>query len=388
MSRGSIHRQPNGTWRARYRNPEGRDRSRNFDRKIDADRFLVSVEHSKQTGSYIDPSAGKITFKSYAENWRGKQIHRRGTEAQIETNLRRHVYPRIGHRAIASIRQSEVQSLVKVMIEGEGTGHPLAPSTVKTIYTWVSSIFTSAVADRVIAVSPCTGVRLPPVEKPSVVPWEVERVEAVRDGVPDRYKALVIFGAGTGVRISEALGLTVDRVDFLRRTVKIDRQLSRIAGGEPVLGPVKDRQNRPRLIPLPDVVLTALSEHLMKWPATSGDLIFTNHRNEPIRRTTFSDIWRKAVEPLGVPAGDGFHQLRHFYASLLIAHGESIKVVQERLGHTSAQMTLDTYSHLWPDSDDSTRAAVDLVLGDNGASSSVRERASVQQAPGAAGSVS
>ena len=215
MSRGSIHRQPNGTWRARYRNPEGRDRSRNFDRKIDADRFLVSVEHSKQTGSYIDPSAGKVTFKSYAENWRGKQIHRRGTEAQIETNLRRHVYPRIGHRAIASIRQSEVQGLVKVMIEGDGTGHPLAPSTVKTILTWVSSIFTSAVADRVIAVSPCAGVRLPPVERKSVVPWEVERVEAVRDGVPDRYKALVVFGAGTGVRISEALGLTVDRVDFL-----------------------------------------------------------------------------------------------------------------------------------------------------------------------------
>ena len=65
--------------------------------------------------------------------------------------------------------------------------------------------------------------------------------------------------------------------------------------------------------------------------------------------------------------GDGFHQLRHFYASLLIAHGGPIKVVQERLGHTSVQMTLDTYSHLWPDSDDSTRAAVDLVLGDYGA---------------------
>ena len=149
MSRGSIHKEPNGKWRARYRNPEGRDRSQNFDRKIDAERFLVSVEHSKQTGGYVDPSAGKITFKSYAEKWRGKQIHRRGTESQIETNLRRHVYPRIGHRAIASIRQSEVQSLVKVMIEGEDTGRPLAPSTVKTIHTWVGSVFASAVADRV-----------------------------------------------------------------------------------------------------------------------------------------------------------------------------------------------------------------------------------------------
>src|ERR1035437_10079504 len=131
--------------------------------KIDAERFLVSGEHSKQTGSYIDPSAGKITFKSYAEKWRVEQIHRRGTEAQIETNLRLHIYPRIGHRAIASIRQSEIQSLIKAMIEGEDTGRPLAPSTVKTIHTWVGSIFASAVADRVIASSPCTGVRLPEV---------------------------------------------------------------------------------------------------------------------------------------------------------------------------------------------------------------------------------
>lgn len=230
---------------------------------------------------------------------------------------------------------------------------------------------TSGFAPCRVPNSPCTGVRLPPVEKPKVVPWEVERVEAIRDAVPGRCQALVTFGAGTGVRISEALGLTLDRVDFLRRTVTIDRQLSRIVAGEPVLGPVKDRKNRPRVIPLPDVVLTALSEHLIQWPAASpGDLIFRNKRDEPIRRTTFSDMWRKAVEPLGVPLGDGYHQLRHFYASLLINHGESVKVVQERLGHTSAQMTLDTYSHLWPDSDDSTRAAVDLVLGDPAVSDS------------------
>jgi len=144
VSRGSIHRESNGSWRARYRNPEGRDRSKNFDRKIEAERFLVSVEHSKQTGSYVDPSAGKITFKSYAEKWRVEQIHRRGTEAQIETNLRLHVYPRIGHRPIASIRQSEIQCVIKAMIEGEDTGRPLAPSTVKTIHTWVGSIFASA----------------------------------------------------------------------------------------------------------------------------------------------------------------------------------------------------------------------------------------------------
>jgi len=90
------------------------------------------------------------------------------------------------------------------------------------------SLTDRAVADRVLASSPCTGVWLPEVEKPQIAPWEVDRVEAIVNAIPGRYKSLVTFGAGTGVRISEALGLTLDRVDFLRRTVRIDRQLAPI----------------------------------------------------------------------------------------------------------------------------------------------------------------
>jgi integrase len=74
-------------------------------------------------------------------------------------------------------------------------------------------------------------------------------------------------------------------------------------------------------------------------------------------------VWRAAVNAAGAPAGTGFHELRHYYASLLIRHGESVKVVQARLGHASAAETLDIYSHLWPDSDDRTREAIDAVLG-------------------------
>ena len=73
-------------------------------------------------------------------------------------------------------------------------------------------------------------------------------------------------------------------------------------------------------------------------------------------------MWRVAVKSAGARHGTGFHELRHYYASLLIRHGESVKVVQARLGHASAAETLDTYSHLWPDSDDRTRTAVDSVL--------------------------
>src|SRR5215210_4895686 len=98
------------------------------------------------------------------------------------------------------------------------------------------------------------------------------------------------------------------------------------------------------------------------WPAEA--LVFTTELRAPIRRTAFSArVWRPAVNAAGLPQAVTFHALRHFYASLLIRHGESIKTVQARLGHASAAETLDTYSHLWPDSDDRTRAAVDSVLG-------------------------
>jgi integrase len=69
---------------------------------------------------------------------------------------------------------------------------------------------------------------------------------------------------------------------------------------------------------------------------------------------------RKAVE--GLPEGFRFHDLRHYYASLLIASGADVKVVQARLRHRSAKTTLDTYGHLWPDRDDATRTAVETVL--------------------------
>ena len=82
-------------------------------------------------------------------------------------------------------------------------------------------------------------------------------------------------------------------------------------------------------------------------------------------------MWRPAVASAGLP-GFVFHGLRHYYASLLIRHGESVKSVQDRLGHKSAVETLDTYSHLWPDSDDRTREAVDSVLAPAPAADSPR----------------
>ena len=125
-----------------------------------------------------------------------------------------------------------------------------------------------------------------------------------------------------------------------------------------------------RTVPLPDVALEAAAEHLRRCAETamravSGQyelLVFTTGKGGRLTRATFNMTWRKAVKA-GLPEGTGFHEMRHYYASLLIASGSSVKTVQARLGHKSALETLNTYAHLWPDSEDQTRRAVDTALG-------------------------
>lgn len=129
--------------------------------------------------------------------------------------------------------------------------------------------------------------------------------------------------------------------------------------------------------PLPRVVVDALAAHLATYPPGPDGLVFTLE-GEPITRQAFGHLWRPPARAAGLPARTGLHLLRHYYASLLIRFGESVKTVQARLGHATAAETLDTYSHLWPDSDDRTREAVDAVLGADSAAAadSVRTGAS------------
>jgi integrase len=350
----SIARRPDGTYRPRFRDASGKEHARHFKRKVDAQRWLDEMTAATVTGQFVDPAAGRLTVREYAEQWRAAQVHRVTTAAHVETMLRRHVYPSLGDKRLSTVLPSDVQALVKRL------SLDLAPSTVGVVHRILAGVFKAAVRDRRIAASPCEGTKLPKVHRPRIVPLSLEAVEALTDTMPDRYRGLVTLAAGTGLRQGEAFGLTVDRVDFLRRQLTVDRQLVTMPDRAPFLTPPKTAASV-RVVPLPQVVVDALAAHLAAWPADG--FLFTTELGEPIRRTAFSErVWRPAVRRAGL-SGVTMHVLRHFYASLLIRHGESVKTVQARLGHASAAETLDTYSHLWPDSDDRTRAAIDAVLG-------------------------
>ena len=347
-------------YRARWRDPDGSEKSKTFDRKSDADRFASKVEHDVNVGGYIDPHAGRVTVREYGQQWRVSQLqHAASTARDVEGALRVHLYPALGDRPIGSVRPSDVQGWVA------GLTKTLGPATVTKTYSFLATMMKAAVRDGLIAKTPCVDIHLPKIAKKRVVPLTIEEVAKLLEAVPEQYRPLIHFFAGTGARAREAFGVTLDRVDFLRRQVTIDRQLATRNGEAAWKAP--KTVSSVRTVPLDDGVLEALSRHLAANPRTGG-LIFTTPDGKALDVTRAYGggpkvgWFRKAARMAGLSDEITLHDLRHFYASLLIRNGANVKLLQARLGHKSATETLDTYGHLWPDADEQTRNILNEAL--------------------------
>lgn len=350
-----INRLPSGAWQVRYRDPEGRQRKASFEKMTEAREFLAKTRVDLKRGAWIDPDDGRTTVKEYAEAWRTAQPWAHGTTESVRSIFANHIYPTIGNVPLERLRPTQCQALIN------GLTHKLEASTIATVAQHFRALLNAAVADRMIAASPAAKLKLPRVERTDYLIPTVEQVQAIADFIDPRHRALVAVGAGLGLRQGEAFGLTISRIDFLRRNVCIDRQLKREQEGCG-LGPLKTENSyRPRL-PLPDWVAVELSRHIAEYPSDDRDgLLFLAAMGGRLRRDHWNRrVWKPAVEEAQIPTLT-FHGLRHFYASALIQSGHSPIAVADRLGN-SPQMVLDTYAHLWPSDEDRTRQALDNLF--------------------------
>lgn len=345
-------------WQARYRDPDGHERTKDFARRADAERFVATITADVLRGAFVDPNAGKVTFSDFAERWLDAQTFTESTREATELRLRLHAIAHFGQRELRSIKPSVIQAWIR------GLQQELAPTYVRTIFTNVSTVLSAAVDDGLIVTNPCKArsVRLPQREQRKVQPWPVERVEAVIDALPDRYRATAVVAAGCGLRQGEVFGLRVCDVDFLRKQIHVEQQVKLVRSQLVIDRP---KRSKTRAVPLPETVAFELADHLSRHLANGDELVFTSREHKPLNRNYFNrGVWHPALVAAGVEPGrgNGMHALRHFYASVLIDAGESVKAVAEYLGHADPGFTLRVYAHLFPSSAARARAAVDKAL--------------------------
>jgi hypothetical protein len=228
------------TYRARYRDPAGRERSKTFTRRVDAERFVVEVEHAKSRGAWVDPTLGRITFAAWLDQWWATTTNlRESTQARDQASLRVHAIPRFGRIPLAAIRQIEVRAWVADL-----AGQSLKPATVVKAYQLFGKVMAAAVDAGIIAQSPCRRIPLPKVEqdeKRFLTPAEIAQLASI---IAPRFRVLVLVSAYGGLRIGELAGLRRSRVDITRATVTV-LEIATDVSGRLVVGPPKTRAARP-----------------------------------------------------------------------------------------------------------------------------------------------
>jgi len=347
--RGKEHER---RWQARYRDPAGREKTKTFTRKVDAQRWLDEVTADMVTGRYVDPKAGRITLDVFARRWLDAQTFDESTREATERRLRLHILPTLGEIEIRNLRPSMIQAWLRSREDS-------APSSVRIMLVNLSAILSAAVEDGLIASNPCQSpsVKAPSAERRRVVPWSVEAVEAVLEAHPAEYRAVPVVGAGCGLRQGEIFGLRAEDLDFLRRRILVRRQV-KVVDNHPVLaGPKGKREHE---VPLPDIVAVELTEHLRR--VGLRDQVFTWRDGGLIHRTYYNNgVWKPALRAADIEASreNGMHALRHHYASVLLEGGVSIRALADYLGHADPGFTLRTYAHLMPSSEDRARSVVD-----------------------------
>jgi integrase len=334
----SIARRGDGQWRARYRDASGKEHSRHFSRKVDAQAWLDEVTTSVRTGTYADPRRGRLTIGEWGPMWLDGQAHLKpSTRERYAGILREHVLPSWATVPLADVTHAEVQAWVTRLAQRR------SPATVHKVHRVLSLLLRTAVKDGRLGRNPADGINLPRVQTVERRYLTHDQVRSLADecGV---HRLVVLLLAYTGLRFGEMAALRVGRLDLMRRRAVVAESVTLVRGVQ-TWGTPKGHERRE--VPVPRFLIDDLARHVAgKEP---GGLLFTGEKGGALRAQVFQrSVFAAAAERLDLQ-GLHPHELRHTAASLAIASGATIKVVQQMLGHKSATMTLDLYGHLYGD---------------------------------------
>jgi integrase len=314
---------------------------------------LAGVQVSQAKGEWVDPSLGRLTFEDWTVRWAATVVDLRRTTLERDLSMvRNHLVPRFGPAPLAKIQPADVRAWVAEMT---ATGKH-SPATVRKAGQIMGKVMAAAVADGLIARSPCDGVKLPAEGTREMRFLSPAEVHTLAVATAEHYRTLVVTAAYLGLRWGELVGLRTERVDLLRRQVSVVEQITEVSGVLEV-GPPKTTAGR-RTVAVPSFLAELLGEQ-MADRAEPGGLMFPAFEGGPMRRSNFTRrAWRTATRGADLE-GLRFHDLRHTAVALAIGQGAHPKAIQERMGHSSITTTLDRYGHLFPALDETIADGLD-----------------------------
>jgi integrase len=390
---GKIVRVPNARhgkgkrWLACWIDPDEQERTKAFATKTPANKYWAKMEADRDRGEYVDPKAGRELVDGIAQRWFSSRKVDPSTMIHDKSVYRLHVKPVFGKRQVKAIKPSDIQAFQTKLGETHG------PSTVAAARRIVIGILDLAGpdGDELIKKNPA---RAPIVKKVKpeddgepIVVWSDETVFALIDAHPENLRMMPTVSAGCGHREGEVFAFSEEDIDEERGEINIRRQIKKLGKDYVFALPKNDRT---RKVPMAASMLAGLKVHMTKFPPTpltlpwerpNGELrthkvLFRWRDGGLLKARAYSEtVWKPAIVAAGVipaPTKDNrgrrkytttgkeaTHQLRHYYASVMLADGVSIKELSIYLGHGDPAFTLRVYAHMLPDSQDRARQAID-----------------------------
>jgi integrase len=320
--------------------------------KKDAEKKLSELLHQLDTGNYLQP--GKIKLIEYIKRWltdyAKANLSPRGYE-RYESIARVHIIPTLGSIYLTQLRSNHIQTLyVNKLSKG------LSAGSVKYIHTVLHKALHTALKWGLVPRNVADGVEIPTVKQPEMVTWnEYELNNFLETARSCEYYELFYIALFTGMRRSELLALRWQDMDLILGQIYVNRGLHHLKDGSYVFTKLKSAKSR-RTIALPPSATLLLQDYYNKCCINAAmlgttikdsDLVFSTIDGRPLRPNTVSRAWVNLTVHAGVKR-IRLHDARHTHASLMLKQGIHPKIVQERLGHASIQITLDTYSHVAP----------------------------------------
>lgn len=338
-------------YRVRYRKPDGTQTDkRGFKTKRAAQDWAAELTTSVRQGTWIDPTAGRVTVESLYPLWIQVKSHLKPSYiATLESTWTQHVKPMWATRQVATIRRIEVQAWAAEISADRSA------SVVHRAIDILAGILDIAVQERFVHENVARGFKRPrkTSARHTYLTWEQLALLAKHAG---EYGPLVWFLGTTGLRWGEATALRGKHVDYRRKRIHVEVSVTPVKGSY-VEGTPKSHETRS--VPISPAVLSmlpAVMPDVLVWRGQAGSYLS--------RPKAGKGWWRHArnaarAEDRTFPAGFRIHDLRHTAASLAVSAGANVKAVQRMLGHASAAMTLDTYADLFDGDLDDVAARLD-----------------------------